>query len=341
MKARDVMTTAVVSVDPDTPLSAIAKTLVEHGISAVPVLDRSGAAVGMVSEGDLIGRDDAARQARRDWWLTMLAEGEALSPEFLATLRSTERRAHDVMTTPVITVGEDADLGEAARLLTEHRIKRVPVVASGDLRIIGIVSRADLVRAMASEHGEPKELAPRAAPRHGLLADAIATLDDHFRHRAAVEQMPGPAPAPLDQPKLTVTDFRGLVADYRREQHRQQEAAHRTEVEQRRRRIAELVNLHVSEEEWRTLLHRAREAAEHGTTEFMLQRFPSELCSDGGRAINAALPDWPATLRGEAAELYRRWDRDLKTQGFHLAARVLDFLGGKPGDIGLFLAWGE
>ena len=79
MKVRDVMTTAVVSVDTDTPVNAIAKILSERGISAVPVLDHGGAALGMVSEGDLIGRDDAARDARRDWWLTLLAEGEALA----------------------------------------------------------------------------------------------------------------------------------------------------------------------------------------------------------------------------------------------------------------------
>ncbi len=130
MKACEVMTTAVVSVEPDTPLSAIAKALVEHGISAVPVLDCNGAAVGMVSDGDLIGRDAAARQARRDWWLAMRAEGEALGPEFFATLRTSERRARDVMTAPAITVGEDADLGEVARLLTEYRIKRVPAMAA-------------------------------------------------------------------------------------------------------------------------------------------------------------------------------------------------------------------
>jgi CBS domain-containing protein len=160
MKARDVMTTAVVSVEPDTPLSAIARTLVEHGISAVPVLDRDGAAVGMVSEGDLIGRDEAGRQARRDWWLALLAEGEPLSPQFLATLRTPERRAREVMVAPVITAGEDADLGEVARLLTEYRIKRVPVAAAGNGRVVGIVSRADLVRAMARGHGMPAEPSP-------------------------------------------------------------------------------------------------------------------------------------------------------------------------------------
>jgi hypothetical protein len=84
-----------------------------------------------------------------------------------------------------------------------------------------------------------------------------------------------------------------------------------------------------------------REAAEHGDREFMLLRFPSDLCTDRGRAINSALPEWPQTLRGEAAELYLRWERELKPRGFHLSARVLDFPDGMPGDVGLFLGWGE
>ena len=109
----------------------------------------------------------------------------------------------------------------------------------------------------------------------------------------------------------------------------------------RRQRIAELIDLHVSDPDWRALLHKAREAAEHGGKEFMLLRFPSELCGDGGRAINTAQPDWPSSLRGEAAEIYLRWEHQLKPQGFHLAARVLDYPGGVPGDIGLFLIWGE
>ena len=71
----------------------------------------------------------------------------------------------------------------------------------------------------------------------------------------------------------------------------------------------------------------------------MLLRFPSLLCSDGGRAVNMAETDWPESLQGEAAELYLRWARDLKPHGFPLHARVLDFPGGMPGDIGLFLTW--
>jgi CBS domain-containing protein len=148
MKARDVMTSAVVSVSPETPTSEIAKILRDHAISAMPVVDEAGAPIGMVSEGDLIGRDESERQARLDWWLTLLAEGERLSEDFLASLRTSECRASDIMSAPVITVAEETDITEIARLLTTHNIKRVPVLR--DSRIVGIVSRADLVRALAA-----------------------------------------------------------------------------------------------------------------------------------------------------------------------------------------------
>jgi hypothetical protein len=97
---------------------------------------------------------------------------------------------------------------------------------------------------------------------------------------------------------------------------------------------------HLSDESWRKLLHEAHTEAQQGAKEFMLLRFPSEVCTDGGRAINAPDLDWPTTLRGEAAEIYLRWRRDLQPQGFHLAARVVDFPDGIPGDIGRFLVWG-
>ncbi len=108
-----------------------------------------------------------------------------------------------------------------------------------------------------------------------------------------------------------------------------------------RQQVKDLIDHHIADSSWKELLHRAREAAERGEKQILLLRFPNELCSDGGRAINAPLPDWPETLRGEAAEIYRRWEHDLKPQGFHIAARVLEFPRGLPGDIGLFLSWAE
>jgi len=144
MIARDVMTRDVVSVGSDTPMRKIAALLVEKGISAVPVVDSGGVPIGIVSEGDLIGRKEAECEAREDWWLTILAEGEDLSPDFLASLNYPTAR--DLMSAPVIAVGEETNLREIAQILTTHRIKRVPVVRDG--RIVGIVSRADLVRAL-------------------------------------------------------------------------------------------------------------------------------------------------------------------------------------------------
>lgn len=149
MNAQDVMTQHVISVSPDTPTEQVARLLLQNSISAAPVIDATGALVGMVSEGDLIGRNDADREARRDWWLTLLAEGEPLSEQFLATLRARSRVAREVMSGPVVTVIETANVTDVARLLTSKKIKRVPVVRNG--RVVGIVSRADLLRAPAGE----------------------------------------------------------------------------------------------------------------------------------------------------------------------------------------------
>jgi CBS domain-containing protein len=332
MKASDIMTRDVVSVRPETSARQIANVLLAKGISAVPVVDETGAPVGVVSEGDLIGRDESDREARRDWWLALLAEGEALDPGFVASLREKERLARDIMSAPVIAVDEDTDVREAARLLQSYHIKRVPVLRDG--RVVGIVSRADLLRALA-------EQGPAAAlRREGLLASVFSGIDEHFARRPN-EQRPQPAPPP--QPAdggLNADDFRSLVDDAERRKSHEREAARRAAAEQRRQRVAELIDEHISDQSWRTLVHQARAAAERSEKEYMLLEFPSQLCSDGGRAINVAEPDWPATLRGDAAEIYLRWERDLKPKGFHLAARVLDFPGGVLGDIGLFLVWG-
>src|SRR5215472_18671371 len=109
MRARELMTTDVASVPPEATRQEIARLLVERGVSAVPVVDRSGAPLGMVSEGDLIGRDEPQRKQRRDWWLTMLAEGEALSEEYVAHLGGKEVTARDLMSAPLVTVEQETE----------------------------------------------------------------------------------------------------------------------------------------------------------------------------------------------------------------------------------------
>lgn len=82
-----------------------------------------------------------------------------------------------------------------------------------------------------------------------------------------------------------------------------------------------------------------RRAAEQGKSEIMLIQFPSQYCSDRGRAINNAEPDWPKSLDGFARRAYEAYERSLKPHGYKLRARILDYPGGKPGDVGLFLGW--
>ena len=290
LKARDVMTTDVATANLDTPTSEIAALLLRRGISAIPIVDAGGAPIGMVSEGDLVGRDDNAREARRDWWLALLAEGNPLHEDFLAGLRTPERRAREIMSAPVATVEEDTPVAEIARLLAAYRIKRVPVVRDG--RIVGIVSRADLLRALAAE--QPERSAPGGSePRH----DFFSWIDHHFHHgRDSAADQPAIQPSePAGSEGLRVDDFRALVADFAHHQAQHQDVERRALAEQHRQQAKELIAHHISDENWRSLLHQARLAAEHGEQEFLLLRFPGQLCSDGGRAVNAPDPHWPAS----------------------------------------------
>jgi CBS domain-containing protein len=337
MKAAELMTREVVSILPDMPVREIARVLLAHQISAVPVTDGSGTVIGMVSESDLLSPNEGEHLARRERWLARLAEGEALSPEFLASLPQPGRTARDVMSSPVIEVGEQTEASEIAALLVQYRIKRVPVVRDG--RLVGIVSRADLLRALA-ENGIPHQ----AAPAHGgRLAEAIANLDHRFfGGHPEPGQQEGTKPRETQVAGgLSVADFHKLMTDFARHKAEAAAASRRKAAEHRRERVAQLIDEHVREQNWNAMMHGAREAAERGEKEFLLLRFPSDLCIDGGRAINAALPDWPKTLRGEPAEIYLRWERELKPRGFHLTARVLDYPDGMPGDIGLLLGWTE
>jgi CBS domain-containing protein len=143
----DIMSRNIVSVTSNSPVSKIAALLSQHGISAVPVIDKDGKPLGMVSEGDLMAPFSARNQARRDWWLEMLAEGERLAPEFLDYISADHRTAADVMTREVVSVGEGAAVADVADILIKHRIKRVPVLRDG--RVVGIISRADIVRSLA------------------------------------------------------------------------------------------------------------------------------------------------------------------------------------------------
>jgi hypothetical protein len=112
-------------------------------------------------------------------------------------------------------------------------------------------------------------------------------------------------------------------------------------AEHRQEQVKAMIEGEITDAAWDELVGQARKAAERGEKQYLLLRFPSELCADDSRAMNnPPNPTWPQTLRGEAPEIYERWHSALRPFGFDLSAQVLDFPGGKPGDVGLFLRWG-
>lgn len=148
MKARDVMTTQVATVTLSTPVHEVANLMLSQRVSGVPVLDRDGHLRGIVSEGDLMRRAETGTDAApRSWWLRMFRSGESGARDYIKTHGAT---AGDVMSHPVVTVRPDEDIANVALLLEKKRIKRVPVAEDG--KLLGIVSRADLLRGLAM-HG--------------------------------------------------------------------------------------------------------------------------------------------------------------------------------------------
>src|SRR5271156_3472874 len=145
MRAVDVMTSGVITVGENATVPEAARLLAEHGISAVPVVDEDNRVIGMVSEGDLLHRAETGTERRRSWWLDMGASTNKLAGEYI---KSHSGRVKDVMTRDVMSVTEETPVADIANLLETKRIKRVPVLRDG--KLVGIVSRANLVRALAA-----------------------------------------------------------------------------------------------------------------------------------------------------------------------------------------------
>jgi CBS domain-containing protein len=175
MLAKDVMTTAVVTVLPGTEVREIAALFLERRISAVPVVDAQGQLRGIVSEGDLLNRPEAGTQHRRSWWLRLFSGPDDQAREYL---RVHGRRAEDVMSEKVVTVPEDMPLAKIASLLERHRIKRVPVMRDG--KLVGLVSRANLLQGLAAWRPEaPVKREDRDIRESLLAAFAEAGLPMH------------------------------------------------------------------------------------------------------------------------------------------------------------------
>ncbi|EKS70529.1 MULTISPECIES: CBS domain-containing protein [Caballeronia] len=172
VRAADIMTTSIVSASPDMSVRQAAGTMVFAGISGMPVIDEEGNLLGIVTEGDLMHRAEIGTGVKqRAWWLELVASTRELASQYV---KEHARKVSDVMTTDVATVSETCPVADIAELLERKRIKRVPVLRDG--KVVGVVSRANLIRALVT-------MAPE------LPVDADIT--DHSIREAVIAAMSG------------------------------------------------------------------------------------------------------------------------------------------------------
>lgn len=151
MKASEVMTPRVISIEPDAPIMRAVRLMLQNRVSGLPVIGPKGELVGMVTEGDFIRRGEIGTQRRRNRWLEFLIGPGRLADEYV---HARGRKVEEVMTREPITVTPDTPLDEVVRLMERHRIKRLPVLREGAL--VGIVTRANIMHALVSVAAETK-----------------------------------------------------------------------------------------------------------------------------------------------------------------------------------------
>ena len=158
MKAQDVMVRNVLTVGPDTSVADAVAMLVKHDISALPVVNPDGSLIGILSEADLLEREELGAEHHYPWWIESLMPASKLAERFA---KAHGKRVSEVMSTNVIFASEDTPASEIAALLETHRIKRVPII--NDCKIVGIVSRSNLMQALAScKLAEPRSKTDRS-----------------------------------------------------------------------------------------------------------------------------------------------------------------------------------
>lgn len=149
MNAAEVMTTALVTVGPETPLVEAVQLMLKERISGLPVVDGAGQLLGILSEGDLLRRHEIGTERYAPRWIELYRK-PALAGEYA---RAHGRKVGDVMSPRVDCIDPDASLSELVDLMEQRQINRVPVVRDG--RLLGMVSRSDLLRAFVSAAAAP------------------------------------------------------------------------------------------------------------------------------------------------------------------------------------------
>ena len=168
MKAKDVMTSPVISVEPDASVLEAIRIMLQRRVSGLPVINKEGRVVGMLTEGDLLRREETGTQRQRPRWLEFLVGPGKLADEYT---RSRGRKVGEIMSDNPRTVSEDTPLDEIVKMMEKHQIKRVPVVRGG--HVVGIVSRANLLHALA---GAARELKPVAQSDDAIRASLVAEV---------------------------------------------------------------------------------------------------------------------------------------------------------------------
>jgi CBS domain-containing protein len=182
MKAADIMTRPVITVDAGASIADAVRAMLEKRISGLPVVDSTGALVGMVTEGDFLRRRETGTEIRRPRWLEFIVGPGRSASDYV---RSNARRVNEVMTADVASVAEDTPLEAIVTLMEKRRIKRVPVVKGG--KLVGIVSRANLLRALA---GFVAEVPPTTVDDAALRDRVLAEIDkQRWAPRASVDVM--------------------------------------------------------------------------------------------------------------------------------------------------------
>jgi len=164
MQVRDVMMRNVIAAKADDSILTAARLMLQNRISGLPVLDASGALVGVVTEGDFLRRGELGTKKRRPKWVEFLLGPGKLAEEYV---HESGRKVSEVMTPNPHTVGEDATLQTVVTEMERYRVKRLPVMRNGQL--VGIVSRANLMDALI-EHARYTH---GPAPDDGTIRDRI------------------------------------------------------------------------------------------------------------------------------------------------------------------------
>jgi CBS domain-containing protein len=146
MTAADVMTTKVLTVTPETRVARVASIILDHEITALPVVDEEQRLLGIVSEDDLVRLAEAKRDARRAWWLTLMTTS---ATDLKEVFGRGEQPVEQVMSRDVVVASEDTSLRKLVTMLSRRRTKQVPILRDG--KLVGIVSRIDILRYLAKE----------------------------------------------------------------------------------------------------------------------------------------------------------------------------------------------